>query len=372
MKEGFPFLENKSEVRKGRREIIPTYVYFYITHKCNLRCKHCWIGAGLPSQDELSTKEAMIAIRDIYQLGCRFIKFTGGEPFMRPDFMDLLKYTRSLGIDATIETNGILLTPEIINELSRLDVSVAVSIDGITRRSHEFLRGPGTFDRTLRVIENLARSGVNTQTITVANEVNRNEIPLLIEKLLKMDVNIIKINPQILPSGRGADILDINLSYVHLRQLVDFLIKKYYEFPRRILIDIPCGILPIQIARHTLNNCPWGYGVLGLLSNGDVSLCGSGYLSKTLVAGNIRKVSIEELWLESDFFRRIRAIKPKQLKGVCGNCLANKICRGGCRIYAYEVYSDLLAPHPICQMYWDHDEFPRHRLRYPNVDATYP
>ena len=88
-----------------------------------------------------------------------YIKFTGGEPFTRDDMIEILKYARNLGFDMDISTNGSLITEKIAKELKNMSFPmVHVSLDGENKKSHEYVRGENTFERTLRGIKHLTEN----------------------------------------------------------------------------------------------------------------------------------------------------------------------------------------------------------------------
>ena len=127
-------------------------IYFYLTEGCNLACRHCWIA---PKFDESGTMPAIPV--DLFQkvideampLGLKDVKLTGGEPLMHPRFGELLEIARQKNLGVTIETNGLLCTPEVAAEIARLPRRfVSVSIDGSDKATHEWMRGvPGCFEK---------------------------------------------------------------------------------------------------------------------------------------------------------------------------------------------------------------------------------
>ena len=103
----------------GKR--IPLSGSLEVTFRCNLRCAHCYLGdnrSGVPGEQEL-TKEEIFAILDqVTEAGTLWFLLTGGEPFIRPDFMDIYRYAAHKGLLVTIFTNGTLLTPQLADELA--------------------------------------------------------------------------------------------------------------------------------------------------------------------------------------------------------------------------------------------------------------
>ncbi|MBU4384261.1 MAG: radical SAM protein, partial [Proteobacteria bacterium] len=95
-------------------------LYFYLTEGCNLACRHCWMGPRFETKDShhatLPVELFETAIREAKPLGLSGVKLTGGEPLLHPHFNTLLEIVRREDLRLTVETNGLLCTPEISAE----------------------------------------------------------------------------------------------------------------------------------------------------------------------------------------------------------------------------------------------------------------
>ncbi|MCJ2512598.1 MAG: radical SAM protein, partial [Candidatus Thermoplasmatota archaeon] len=91
-----------------------------VTNKCNLFCEHCYREAGKESKHELTTREGFSLLDEIAKAGFKLMVFSGGEPFMREDIMDILWYAKRCGFEVIIYSNGSLIDERIAEELSRL------------------------------------------------------------------------------------------------------------------------------------------------------------------------------------------------------------------------------------------------------------
>jgi MoaA/NifB/PqqE/SkfB family radical SAM enzyme len=154
--------------------VAPCYNVFYdITRACNLRCVHCFVTAAEPQDDELSTDEARRLIRDLASLHPARVTFTGGEPLLRPDLLDVASEASALrrkGIGyLKLTTNGTLVTAASAADIARLFDQVNVSIDGF-EDAHDSLRGCGSFEGAIRGLRYLVAAGANPKvSITVTN-----------------------------------------------------------------------------------------------------------------------------------------------------------------------------------------------------------
>ncbi|MBU1864573.1 MAG: radical SAM protein [Candidatus Omnitrophica bacterium] len=135
----------------------PQLIDVRMTLRCNLRCEQChvWKRTDYP---ELSTQLWKKIISDIKSyIGSYFIKFYGGEPFCRTDFLEIVHYCSHNDICSTMTTNGSLITKHVANELAKNQVAgVTVSLDGSKPQTHDKLRGvSGTYRKVLNAIEYL-------------------------------------------------------------------------------------------------------------------------------------------------------------------------------------------------------------------------
>jgi len=150
----------------------------FITNRCNLRCKMCGVcelNAPSPDSPELTTEEWKTAIRSGGKLRTTLLLLSGGEPLLRPDLFEIIRYARDHGMAVHMCTNGTLLNRENAAQLGETGVNtVSVSVESPVREIHESLRGPGTFDRAVegvRLLRELAPEthvGIN-YLITTAN-----------------------------------------------------------------------------------------------------------------------------------------------------------------------------------------------------------
>ncbi len=133
------------------------------TH-CNLTCRHCFISCGPHNRSfgYLSVEAVRAALDESVGLGVREYYFTGGEPFLHPQMVDILELTLRYG-PATVLTNGTVLREDWLRRLSAAEIAspygleFRVSIDGYDAASNDPVRGPGTFDRAMNGVALLLR-----------------------------------------------------------------------------------------------------------------------------------------------------------------------------------------------------------------------
>ena len=135
------------------------------TH-CNLTCDHCFISCSPHNRSfgYLSLSDVQSSIAQATQEGVREFYFTGGEPFLNPEMVDILCWTLQHG-PATVLTNGTVLKEEWLAKLqeaerqSRYSLEFRLSIDGFSPETNDPIRGDGTFDRAMAGVSLLCEFG---------------------------------------------------------------------------------------------------------------------------------------------------------------------------------------------------------------------
>lgn len=163
----------------GRR--VPLSAMIEITERCNLNCRHCYI--GLPAADagarrrELSAEQWYGILDQLAEEGTLWLRITGGEPLLRPDFRDIYTYAKSKGMLVTLFTNATLITPTLADFLYEWPPeNVAVTLYGATEETYERVTGiPGSFARCMAGVELLHQRGVRLKLRTVLMTLNVHE-----------------------------------------------------------------------------------------------------------------------------------------------------------------------------------------------------
>ena len=134
--------------------------------RCSLACAGCGKVQYPPHilKKQLTPEECFAAVEEC---GAPMVSIPGGEPLLHPQFIRLLEIVRREDMPLTIETNGLLCTPEIAAEIAKSpNRFVSVSIDGADAETHEWVRGvPGAFEAARQAVRNLVAAGIRPQVI---------------------------------------------------------------------------------------------------------------------------------------------------------------------------------------------------------------
>lgn len=309
---------------------VPSLIQARITQKCNLRCTQCtWWKKGSPNELPLQTwKRIILDIKNT--VGPYFLRFYGGEPFCRNDFLELIDFCARRGITTLITTNGTLINAQTAAALidNRVNL-INISLDGHKAETHDRLRGvPGTHQKVLCAIECL-RGKVPVQLNTTLMEENIDEILPLSEFARKngLDISFQGYNSRIYRIGESPPKNERPLSEKskeRISRVIDELChrKKYNKYIRNSRRNLNRLKLYYQNPdKLTKTHCEAVGTQLMVKDNGDVVLCS--FCSRPLgVIGNLTGDSLRKIWKSPEAVKR----KNKMLHCPETSCLVIRGC----------------------------------------------
>jgi radical SAM protein with 4Fe4S-binding SPASM domain len=328
-----------------------------VTAACNLRCIHCHVASSKPAKDELTTDEAKRFIDDLARVNeFRMLVYTGGEPLVRPDLLELLHHSRKAGLTNVIATNGTLITEEVAFKLKEAGVvGAAVSLDSSQSAIHNYIRqNDHAFELAMRGIRAVKKAGILLQINVTAMEYNFSDLDELIE-LADSEGSGIMLMYQLVPVGRGSAIEKASLKVNENERLLKSLARKQKDvstiiepvagpqyWPYLMEQRSKSNGIWLKLARQVFHGCAAGRGFAYIKANGDVWPCPFVEVN----AGNVRETPFRKIWRESEVFVNLRN-REDTLKGRCRECQYRTIC-GGCRGRALAYHGDYLAEDPSC------------------------
>jgi len=165
---GRGILKNKLTSKRA-----PIFLSLFVTNRCNLRCKYCFIIDETIPKEILSAEYPVTQLRAIidefYNMGTRMIFMLGGEPLMHPDIGEIIGYIVAKGIYLHVITNGTLIEKR-LDEIRNAH-ALCVSLDG-PADVNDPLRGKGTFERAVKGIQASVEAGIPTRIHAVLTRLN--------------------------------------------------------------------------------------------------------------------------------------------------------------------------------------------------------
>ncbi len=345
-------------------------VVWNVTRACNLNCIHCYARAVERTCDkELTYDQGIALIDDLAEFGVPVILFSGGEPLMRRDLVDLASYAVKKGMRAVISTNGTLITPKKAEELKQIGLSyVGVSLDGMAEINDRFRGKKGAFKEALAGIKNCRQAGLKVGLRFTINRMNIDEIPYIFDLLEENRIPRVCFY-HLVYAGRGSDLVDQALEHDETRKAVDLIIDRTRDLHDR---GMPAEVLtvdnhadgPYVYLRMLEEKNPRADDVLRLLkmNEGNNSGRGIGCISwdgavhadqfwRHYSFGNVLERPFSEIWndLSNPLMAKLKD-KKKHVKGRCAQCRWLDICAGNFRVRAEAVTDDLWSADPACYL----------------------
>lgn len=162
----------------AQNKAFPLRVMFELTYRCNFKCKHCYVPYSYRKKGELITEEVFFILDQLKDIGCLYLGFTGGEPFIRKDIIEILWYAKKKGFQVILYTNASLINEKIADELQRLKPNkVDITIPAISKEAFEQItEASGSHREVFGAIDLLHRKGINVGFKTCVLKENESEI----------------------------------------------------------------------------------------------------------------------------------------------------------------------------------------------------
>lgn len=346
-------------------------VVWNCTRRCNLHCVHCYSHSkDLAYEGELTTEEAKSLIDDLADFKIPVLLFSGGEPIMRKDLVELIDYTVNKGIRAVISTNGTLITKDLAHELKKFNLSyVGVSLDGLEKVNDSFRGFKGAYDKAMEGIVNCQDAGIKVGLRFTMNQRNSMEIPGIFNLIEEQNIPRICFY-HLVYSGRGSALIKEDLTHEQTREAVDLITEKTLDFHRRGIVKEILTVdnhadgvyLYLKMLKedpgrakeiHELlemnggNSSGHGIGCIG--NTGDVH---PDQFWRHILLGNVRERKFSEIWTDTrsnPFLSKLKE-KKKWVTGRCHECHYLDLCAGGFRARAEAVTGDKWASDPACYL----------------------
>lgn len=329
---------------------------WHITERCNLRCSHCY-------QDAYSGKE--LGFRDLLGILEQFkdllqfwklkpgnppvrghITITGGEPFVRRDFLDLLEIfsANRQHFSFAILTNGSFIERAMARRLRKMGPSfVQVSIEG-TRTTHDKIRGSGNYERTVSALKHLVRERILTFISFTAHRENFREFTEVARMAQRLRVSRVWAD-RLIPWGTGSGKKENVLTPKETQEFFEIMKKARNQASRRWFGRTEIAMhraLQFLVAGGRPYHCTAGDTLVTVQPNGDLYPC----RRMPIPVGNLLETPLIELYFNSNLFQALR--NRNLISEKCLDCFYSKLCRGGLKCLSYAMTGDPFKTDPGC------------------------
>jgi radical SAM protein with 4Fe4S-binding SPASM domain len=345
-------------------------VVWNCTRRCNLNCVHCYADARAAQLNgEMGTDQGKDFIRQLADFGVPVLLFSGGEPLMRRDFLELARFADGQGLGVVVSTNGTLITPDVAMEMKDIGFrEVGISLDGVGERNDRFRGKEGAYEAALNGIRNCIAAGHRVSLRMTITRDNQHEVPAILDLVEKENIDRVCFY-HLAYEGRGSDLRDSDLSHAETRAAVDLICDRTVDFYSRgmgkevlMVGNHADGVyLYLKLKRRDPQRAE---AVLSLLRRnggnnsgvriGAVDEKGSVHPDQFwsgVTVGNVLERPFGQIWADGSN-PIVSGLRNRQalLKGRCACCSYLDICNGNLRARAEAVFGDMWREDPACYL----------------------
>ncbi len=354
-----------NHMREADFDLAPFTIAWEVTRACAFACVHCRADAQHTRDPrELTTEEGRRLLERFKEFGSPIVVFTGGDPMMRRDLFDLIRYATDLGLRASLTPTATALpTVERLKQAMESGVRrIALSLDAPAPEVHDaFRQVPGSWERTMQILRNAQAVGLSAQINTTVTRHNAHLLPEMVKFV--EEVGAVQWSVFFLvPTGRGqaAHMISPEEHERVFHWLFDLSQRGTFDIKataapmyRRVAIERKkapgaggevfqgAGFQYADGLNRPVKGVNDGRGFLFISHVGEIMP--SGFLPVS--AGDVRAADVVDVYRNHPMFRALR--DPDQLKGKCQICKYRVVC-GGQRGRAYALTGDYLASDPAC------------------------
>lgn len=314
----------------AQKKQFPALAEIAVTENCNLSCVHCYVDKT--GELQLSFQEIKRIIDQLAQAGCFFITFTGGEPFLRKDFLDIIKYARDKEFSVDILSNGNLITASIAKKLAEMNISrVQISIYSAIPKVHDSVtRINGSFEKSKKAIKFLHNNKIKVHIACLIMSLNFPTYKTVKSLVKKMSVTWSISYPV---RARHSGEKDTYALRIRKEQLKKLLLENKKQLCQRFLKEKNEPV------------CHAGSAICFISANGNLNPC----ILFPLKLGNLKKEKLSDIWKNSNILKKFRKVKISDFIN-CKTCKFLEFCRL-CPGINYLEEGDILKPAKIdCQL----------------------
>ncbi|MCP4228980.1 MAG: radical SAM protein [bacterium] len=312
-------------------------IIFECEQRCNLTCKYCYNVWNLHEdypQGQLSTDETKLLLaKAMRQSHTRHVTFTGGEPYLRKDLMDLMAYCKTIGANMNVITNGTLLDKQTIEDTMKRGIRLfEIQLPSVDRAITEELMGPDVYDTIVNSIAQVKSAGGSVVTVVVLNKRNLATLAETYRLFFALGVRGVMLN-RMNPGGRGTKYVnELMPGWDEMTEALDISAEAAEKYKLWITTSIP--MMPCVVNMDDYKDIGYGFCAAGTERSyftmdplGNLRVCN--HTSRIL--GNLRETSFKKLAAKGrDFYDA----KPDY----CLKCSFVNACLGGCKAAAEETY----------------------------------
>ncbi len=341
------------QVNQAGHELTPPlWLLCELTYKCPLQCPYCSNPTDIAAyKDELSTDDWIRVMREARAMGAAQIGFSGGEPLVRKDLEILIAEARKLGFYSNLITSGVGMDEERIKAFKEAGLDhIQISFQASNEELNNFLGGTKTFEHKIEMARLVKKYEYPMVLNIVIHRQNIDQMTDILDMVVSLKADYVELAStqyygwslhnidQLLPTREQlerAEKIAHEYQDKHKDQMkIIYVVPDYFE-------DRP---------KKCMNG--WGNIFLTIAPDGVALPCHSARQLPGLDLPNVRDLSIQDIWNESNDFNKFRGMD--WMKEPCRSCDEKEKDLGGCRCQAYMMTGDATNADPICSKSSNH------------------
>lgn len=298
-----------------------------LTYRCNVACSHCYVEQDRKDKKKLEPDDWKKIIKKLFDAGIPYVTFTGGEPLLYENIVELIEYAEDIGVLTGLLTNGsILKDRRFAKKLAQAGLDhVQITLESSNKDIHNKMVCANTFEDTVEGIKNCLAENIHTITNTTITKINADSIEETLDFINSLGVKAFAAN-SLIYSGKGKT-FEYGILEGELEPIIAEIKNKADKLGMRFIWYTPTRYCVFNPVNYELGfkRCSAASYSIAVEPDGEVIPCQSYFKS----AGNILNQDWNSIW-ESELFVNLR--QRKWLPEICTSCPMT-ICGGGCPLY---------------------------------------
>lgn len=324
----------------------PRWLLAELSYSCPLQCPYCSNPLDYANiKQELNTDEWKRVLKQAREMGAVQLGFSGGEPLIRQDLVELVSYSHQLGYYTNLITSGYQLTEAKIIQLKQAGLEhIQISLQASSQELNDFLAGSSTFEDKKKTAKLIKKHGYPMVLCVVLHRQNIHQMKDILEMAIELGADFVELaNAQYY--GWALHNRDQLLPSQHQLEEAEIIAKQYQDAQQgkmKIYYVIP----DYYEGRPKACMNGWGTTFLTIAPDGLALPCHSARQLPNFNCPSVRDHSISEIWNNSDAFNHFRG--DEWMKEPCKSCPDKAKDFGGCHCQAYLLSGDAENADPAC------------------------
>lgn len=347
----------KSKKVKNTKLNEMNYLILHSSDACNMNCKYCYAEDNLVDNNcnKMSSKIMIDSINKFYHVKDFFVLFHGREPLT--NYNNIIKtvehFKDNKNIHFIIQTNGLLLTDEIVNNLRKYNVIINVSIDGITNHNNELRINNSKLDYTNILLKKIIKYKISP--IIIVHKNNIDDMVNITNYLIENGITSASYNflwPTKDNQELSSYVVSNNKLLDTMKNVFEYSIKdNKFIFQERDLYLLYGRILKRDIYNYMCGSAPCGAGVncISVYKDGQIYPCTMVNSQEENYLGNLTDDT-------NDILNKDVILKDRDINKIkdCSHCPFRIFCKGGgCCGFIYNLTGNINAKSIYCDYYYN-------------------